>query len=45
MNFSGNTNCPEVTNCTGYIDYIDRVIMHKTFAKDANEAAVAYFKI
>jgi hypothetical protein len=45
MNFSGTTFYPEVTNCTGYIAYIDRVIMHKKIAKDGNEAAVEHFKI
>jgi hypothetical protein len=45
MNFSGTPYYPEVTNCTGYIAYIDRVIMHKKIVKDGNEAAVAHFKI
>jgi hypothetical protein len=45
MNFSGTPCYPEVTNWTGYIAYIDRVIMHKKILKDGNEATVAHFKI
>jgi len=45
MNFLGNIYYLEVTNCTGSIAYIYRVIMHKKIAKDGNEVAVAHFKI
>jgi len=45
MNFSGTPYYPEVTKCTGYIAYIDRVIMHKKNAKGGNKAAVGHFKI
>jgi len=45
MNLSGNIYYLEVTNCAGYIAYIDRVIMRKKIAKDGHEAAVAHFKV
>lgn len=45
VKFLGNIYYLEVTNCTGSIAYIDRVIMHKNIAKDVKEVAVAHFKI